>query len=545
MAKQNILTLENLLQFCIENNLTHYDSTENDGRLLIVKVPAKFSEQPSGKFSDEAPEGLMPVVLQACHIDLNRNGSFISEDNMNAALPSFSNRPILGHIIQKNDGTYDFDSHNMEIIDDPWNDGEQRINYIEKPIGIVPESCNAHLEFDEEKGKTYVVINGYIFEDYGNGASEIIREKGGTKVSVELGIKKFSFNAEKKYLEIEEFIFMGVTVLGEDVGEGMLGSNLKTTNFSAETKYEKTIVEALDRLNKTLSDFQINTKFKEGGNESVKLEELLTKYGKTLEDINFETDGLSDEELTSKFEELFEIAEEEDPSADIDGNSENQESEEDETLIDTEAKKKRRKCSIEIDDKAYNYAVSLNEQIYALESLVNATYSEADNAYYCIQAYDTYLVMIDYWTGKSYKQNYNCSDNSYSLAGDRVEVFARYVTADEDKALDDMRAKYTAMEDKLSQYNKIEEDSKKEQILNSDEYEMIKESDEFKELVKNVKDFTSDEVQKKCDELLLSYVKSHKSFSANHSPSKSVKNIRIGAKKEENYSPYGNLFSQK
>lgn len=542
MAKQNILTLQNLLQFCYTNNLTHYDAKENSGKLLVVHVPAKFSEEITSTFNDNIPEGLMPVTLQACHIELNRNGSFISEANMTAALPSFSNRPILGHIIQKDDGSFDFDHHNMEIVEDPWNEGEQRVNYIEKPIGIIPESCNAHLEYDEKKDKTYVIVNGYIFEDYGNGAAEIIRDKGGTKVSVELGIKKFSFNAEKKYLEIEDFIFMGVTALGEEVGEGMLGSNLQIADFAAPATYEKTLLEALDNLNNILSNIQINQeKTKEGGRQSVKLKELLEKYGKTPEDITFETDGLTDEELENKFKDTFEETEkgdiEEDPS------EEPLEDIPKEDITDTEAQKKKRKCSIEINDRSYNFAISLNEKLFALENLVNATYSESDNAYYCIQAYDTYVVMIDYWTGKSYKQNYSNDNNSYSLSGDRVEVFARYVTSDEDKALDDMRSKYSILEEKLSKYMEEEEKAKKEKIFASDEYELIKDSDEFKTIVNEAENHSSEDIQKKCDSLLLSYVKSHKAFAAN-TPTKKVHTKRVGAQKGKDYSPYGSLFSE-
>ena len=214
-----IITLEHLKHYCEHYGLSHYSSKENNNGILMVHVPGEFKEENSMNFSSEDTEGLLPVTLQSCHIYENRNGSYISKSTMQNALSSFSNKPILGHIIQKDDGSYDFDSHNMEMVDDPWNEGEQRVHYIEQPIGIVPESCNARLEYDKEKKKTYVVVDGWIFEDYGNGAAEIIKEKGGTKVSVELGVKEFSYNSKKKRLEIEEFVFMGVTALGEHVGE--------------------------------------------------------------------------------------------------------------------------------------------------------------------------------------------------------------------------------------------------------------------------------------------------------------------------------------
>ncbi|EEX21927.1 hypothetical protein BLAHAN_05285, partial [Blautia hansenii DSM 20583] len=120
-----IITLDQLQSYCEKYNLSHYSSTANDNAMVFVQVPGEFRKDTSIKFSDEETDGLLPVTLQSCHIYENRNGSYISKASMKKAMPSFSNRPILGHIIQKDDGTYDFDSHNMEIVDDPWNEGEQ------------------------------------------------------------------------------------------------------------------------------------------------------------------------------------------------------------------------------------------------------------------------------------------------------------------------------------------------------------------------------------------------------------------------------------
>ena len=65
-----------------------------------------------------------------------------------------------------------------------------------------------------------------------------------------------------------------------------------------------------------------------------------------------------------------------------------------------------KKYSIEINGKTHNFEVSLDEVIYALETVINDTYSEADNAYYGVKVYEKYVVMVDYWTGKAYKQSY-------------------------------------------------------------------------------------------------------------------------------------------
>lgn len=562
-----IITLELLKQYCERNGLSHYSSKDNNNAMVMVHVPGEFKEETSMNFSDNDAEGLLPVTLQSCHIYENRNGSYISKTTMQNALSTFSNKPILGHIIQKDDGSYDFDSHNMEMVDDPWNEGEQRVHYIEQPIGIVPESCNARLEYDKEKKKTYVVVEGWIFEDYGNGAAEIIKEKGGTKVSVELGVKEFSYNAKKKRLEIKDFVFMGVTALGEHVGEGMLGSNMKLSDFCCPESLEvENFAETIEELNRRMK--KIEELYHEKGGRSLKLDELLEKYNKTKDDISFEIEGLDDEELEKAFQEHFEdTSEDVDDSAEDTSVSENtedvtdstdceqssqednteqdlpteeEETEEDVKETDDETPKKKT-YSVKLGEKSYIFESSLDEVIYALELLVNNTYSESDNAYYGVKVYDKYVVMVDYWTGKAYKQNYKVRSDVYSLTGDRVEVFSRYLTREEENALDDMRSKFSVMEEKLNQYQEKEEAILKDNLINSDDYSLIKESDDFKSIKENIKDYSLEELTKKCDELLLKYAKSNAVFNFSREEKPKSK-IRTGAKKEETYSPYGTLF---
>lgn len=549
----SIITLDNLLEFCLENKLFSYDASEHGDVMLVVHVPGNFENSISSKFSKETSEGLLPVTLQACHINLNRNGSFIAEDTMKAALPTFQNRPILAHIIQKDDGSYDFASHDMELVDDPWNEGEKRVHYIEQAIGIIPESCNAHLEYDNEKDKTYVAVDGYIYEDYGNGAAEILKEKGSTKVSVELGVRKFSYNVEEKYLEIEDFTFLGVTALGEDVGEGMLGSNMKINSFSNIHNEEK------------------------GGDSQMTLEDLLVKYNTKIEDLDFEVDGLDEAQLIDAFEKQFaetdgtESDEGPDETAPGESEDDNEEPEgtdgseedgddgeetesDDEEEEDEEAEKhaasndddssvRKRQYSVVLGGHTYNFATSLDEIIYSLETLVNSTYSEADNTYYAVKVYDKYVVMVDYWTGKAYKQTYKLRNGSYSLTGDRVEVYARYLTKEEEQALDDMRNNYAAMEIKLNHYIQEEEKFLKEDLLKSDDYKLIREDEKFNSLKEKINDYSFEDLKSECDKLLLEFVKSGSNFASTESKTDKRNKVNIGAKKEKSYSPYGTLFN--
>ena len=94
---------------------------------------------------------------------------------------------------------------------------------------------------------------------------------------------------------------------GNEIGEGMLGARADITDFCHKEPvftYHDKLIETLEKLNVTLSNFNTNTTQK-GGNE-MKFEELLAKYGKTAEEVTFEIEGLSDEELEAKFVEAFE-----------------------------------------------------------------------------------------------------------------------------------------------------------------------------------------------------------------------------------------------
>lgn len=378
---------------------THFSSQES-GEPLIVQVHGKINFEESDKNKD----GLLPVHLQACHTNLNVNNSNIEEPVMTSALPSFSNRPILGYIHkvvtdENPDGQWEFYGHNCHE-----ENGE--LVYDEVPIGIIPESCNAQLVYDKEKNKTYCEVDGYIFEEYSR-AAEILQREGECAVSVELSIRELSYDGKLKCLNIEDFWFSGVTILGKNeygdtIKPGMTGSNIKLADFSADNnslfaKYENKMIEFQERLEKlesTCSNIQLS---KEGGNDKNmdKFNELLEKYGKTAEDIDFEYEDMTDEELESKFEEVFGKLEENstsEPSND-EGTDDGDESEENPEVKEDNAcgggsgttKKKKKnsiECSYEVDGETKKFAVSLQEKIYSIQDLVNATYAEADNTYY-------------------------------------------------------------------------------------------------------------------------------------------------------------------
>ena len=80
------------------------------------------------------------------HTGINRNKSRFSKKTVEKAKDTFKNIPILADIVKitNEDGTvtYDYQTHGMHEEDDAFNEGQKRIIYDEKIVGVVPETNN-------------------------------------------------------------------------------------------------------------------------------------------------------------------------------------------------------------------------------------------------------------------------------------------------------------------------------------------------------------------------------------------------------------------
>ena len=447
--------------------------------------------------------------------------------------------------------------------------------------------------------KTYVVARVAIPESYTR-CADIIREKNGTKVSCELIVYECSYNAKEKYLQLDNFEFAGCTCLGAEkdgtpIGEGMLGSKITLEDFSEENnsliKFNEKMVELQARLEKLeTACFDNKNNSKEGGNNvnMNKFEELCQKYGKTVDDITFDYENMSDEELVEAFAKAFDDTDTTDgttdntstedtpstdegvePTNDESTESTKDDSKEDSTTdestttpSDDEVKKKvdnsvsnnTVEYSFVKDGEIKKFAVSLQDKIYAIQDLVNATYAEADNTYYGVTVYDDYVIMCDWWSGRYYKQTYDSKEDNYSLTGDRVEVYVEFVTADEQKELDDMRSNYAELKAFKKTVEKNELHEKREKILADERYESISTKDkegnfvnkDFAELYKNMDNYSLAELETQVKVIHSDFIAEHSTFSASTEEKKSTSKKQFAnPSKVVKSSRYGKLFQNK
>lgn len=561
MNKQSkILTLDNLYQFFVEQNETVNFSSKDAGKPIVVTTNGFFEANET-----DMPE-MLKLELKVCHTDTNRNGSHISTENMEKAMPTLKYRPILAYIHELEDGTKDFYAHNMEIIE--HEDGEAEINYIEKQVGCFTAD-DPWLKYDEENDKTYVHAYALIPEGYTE-AADIIRRKGGTKVSCELIINELSYNAKEKYLDLTDFIFGGCTLLGCDeqgneIGEGMLGARADITDFCHKEpvfNYQNKLVETLEKLNITLSSFHKTNIQKEGGEiemdnfENTTVVEEETKISEeTTEEVAEET--TNEETSTSENNEVVEneaCGKKKKKCSEEDGDDDPDE--EDESITTEEeacGKKKKKKCSVDADgNMSVSFEISHEDIRGALFNLLDI-YEEEDNEWYWItNVYDDYFIFENWDGNKLYKQSYSIDGDNVALSGDRQEMFKMILTESEKLAIDKMREDYSALEAKYNElktfkdnYEAAQLQAQKDAIFARSEYSVLAEDEAFKALVADAEKFSVDEVEAKVKAIFADYVIKTGTFSAKDDGEKKPRVLGFNFnKKEDKKSPYGNLFSK-
>lgn len=229
--------------------------------------------------------------------------------NMN----SIVNCPILADVQKYVDTSgqeyYDFAGHTMEPMPDPEHDGETRMNYIERVVGVIPANANIELRKEYNDSREYLHTDGLIFEEHGNLTASILRRRKEVACSVEIAVNKMHYDLERSVLVIDDFQFLGVTLLGKSVPPGMEGATAYTT-FEDVAHHSDSITAALQPLVAQMERLQVTVAGiinKEGGKTMI-LNDLLKKYNVSLDDLTFDYKTMTDTELETAFASAFEAA---------------------------------------------------------------------------------------------------------------------------------------------------------------------------------------------------------------------------------------------
>ena len=540
---KKLLTLEDLVKFCKEQNFSKF-SSKDSGYQLSVQVPANFEVENTG-YQDNT---LLFGKVKVFHIGPNRNGSSVTKSAAEKALSTIAYKPLLANFCEV-DGVKDFTSHDIELNDDG------SVTYIERQIGCFTADAPV-IQYDETTEKEFVFAKVAIPREYTD-ACDIIERKNGTKVSVELLVNEMNYSAKDDILELTDIIVQGCTCLGtnpetgDSVEEGMQGARLDIVDFSvnnnsivdkSNNELNSKMLEILEKLNDTISNFNIQNFNQEGGENTMnKFEELLDIYGLTVEDVTFEVEGLSDEDLEAKFVEVYGDAEEFKKKKKC--SDEEDESEEEEDFAGCGKKKKR--CAVNTENNTVEFELSHDDIRMALYGLLESTWDENSYAWVC-EVYDNYFIYQKETYGdegydyKYYKQGYSKNEDNVELSGDPVEVFSTFVTESEKTALDMIRSQYEELKAFKDQYDAAQTKAQKDEILESAEYAEIKDSEEFKALVADAEKYSVDELKVKADLIFAAAMK--KKFSFEAKPKNKSVGINFNTKPNKKKTAYAGLF---
>ncbi len=576
-------TVLDLYNLCKTKELYSFSADETNDKIAVT-IPCNMTfsaveDNGDHDTSEYETAGLFPVHLAFACNGINVNHVDIPKEALQESLSTLKHRPILGDIQQNEDGEYDFFEHSMIKS----SDGD--IEYIERPVGVLTNTDNASLIYDAEKDKYFAHCDGYIYEDYGNKAMEIIERKieneEPVRVSAELIVLQFHFDLRRKVVVFDRFYVNGVTILGTNpitgkiVNEAMKGSHLEIADFSEKKNSQyanfdaNSISELSEKLDKLLAIFNKNPE--KGENEpkmNEKLKELLEKYGKTEADINFEFADMSDEELEAKFaaeftkatEDNADVADDAEPTT-VDepttseeeapvsettetiasNNSEDENAEaavsKTETATEPETEATTEPHTFSIVEGNQTFAVRLDDIDWAVHKAVNDAYGNDEDWYSTEVFADGQVIM--HCNGKHYKQNwtYATDTQTASLDGERVEVLADYLTPEEKGALEIMRASFSELEKyKSDNEAKKLEDAQNEVIAQFSE--MLGEDEAFTKLVSEKASFSVEELTLRCKALI-----GEKQI-ATFAEKSTKKTIGVPVVTKPVKKPYGTLFDE-
>jgi hypothetical protein len=502
----------------------------------------------------------LKLRFRVCHDGESPNHTYFTKETMEEANKSLEYIPILAHVyIDKETGKPVMGSHDMHIEEDKLNDGETRIIYDEAPIGLIPSLADNNCTIEEYDGLNYTYVDGYVWRDYSNYAEQLLEDAENNKISMEIDFsnESLSYDVEHKRYNISAYRYRGITCLNESLGTGMKNAAATTTNFSANDDIKSKMIVLMEELQKCLREYDKQDSDKKGGNvEMNTFEILLEKYGKAVEDVTFDVEGLSDEELEAKFKEAFEDNDGDDTTDDNAGNNTSDEGSDNGTEGQTDGD--------DNDDagtdgepekftKTFTIELSHEDVRYALYNLIGV-YEEEDNEWYSIRSvYDNYFYMQGWSTNKLYKVGYTIDGESVSLEGERQEMFEIIVSESEKIALEKMREDYSALEIQYNElkafkdnYDAAELKAKKDAIFAREEYSSIVETKAFKKLMEDSVNYTLEECEQKANKILEDCNDYIANFAAQDNETNKPKTLGLNfnAKPNKKKTAYAGLFDK-
>ena len=486
--------------------------------------------------------------LRVCHDGTNPNGSTFKVDDMSKAEDSIKNIPILAHVILDADGKPQFGSHDMHLEQDKINNNEYRMIYDEQPLGLVPETNNYRIA--PHNGRNYAYVDSFVWKDYSNYGQAIIERDKNINLSMEILVDSYTYDSKTNEYNITDYRYKGITLLGNDVGTGMIDALATTESFSDDNKQKlyTLMSELKEELTKSQSSLEVDDINKTFSQENEKEErilneektKLLEKYNLTIDKLDFKIDDLSVEDTETKLKEFAEAHKE---------------------------------------DSKVNFSATYNQKRDALRNAVDAIIvKDADGNvvestyFYVMDLTDEYVfVEKDYWnengdfeeTNGRFTYAFDDSTITATITSEWEEMFLVWLTADEKAAHDTQNNTFSTLQTEFNTYKDTyktaesdvevlrtyqaeklatERKDAEDKVFAMTEFEKIHDNDEFKAIQEKAKDYSIEDLTDKCFAIL---GRANVNFSLNDSKPKPTVKVAVDTTdSDESGEPYGGLLKK-
>ena len=254
----------------------------------VFEYPAKILDITSKNESFDA------CVIQIMYPGKNRNGIIFSKDVIERAIPSIFYCPVVTHYDIQEDS---FGGHDITVV--KRDDGSINMVNLTDGIGVIPNEAEWYWQtVTEENGDEheYLCVNAILWKR--SAAYSKIKRDGFAAHSMEININKYHKTDEG--VVVDDFSFEAFTVIGV---EPCFESS--SVHFSLTHDYLSDMLEDYKKAFSLISpeaqapaDDRIPVK---GGDTQLDIEQLLAEFSLTASDVDFETDGMTEDEMRAKF----------------------------------------------------------------------------------------------------------------------------------------------------------------------------------------------------------------------------------------------------
>ena len=458
------------------------------------------------KFSsfEKLNENFLKAKCYVLSLGKNANKSHFSKENVDRAYPSLAYAPVIGHLMVDDNGVYHLGGHDYHL---DMNDLKLKSQCV--PFGVaVPSESPVYEDVTEENGNvsTYLTCEVIIWIGrYPELADAFYSDSVFTNQSMEIFYSNSApLKDDPTYTDIIDFSFDALCMLQKsdddkfNVTPCFPSASIVPITYSIDKNEFSSL---MGELKEELSlYFSKNNSDEKGGkvNLDEKLE-ILQKFNKTVEDLDFSIDDMSVEDLSAKMEELFG---EKEPKAEP---------------IAFSATYKEKRQSLQ----------------NALDPIIvkDAEGNYVEETYFYIEDFSDEYVFVekDHWTANDYDCKYGRfaytfdeATRTATISSEFEEMVKVWLTLDEKAKVDEERAnyetKYSDLEKEFSDYKaehsfldsefnalkeykenkEVEERKYAEDALFADYEETIGETEEFKSLKEKASEFSLDALKKEC-----------------------------------------------